>query len=76
MEEAMKMLVVIPKVPVKFTPSIYKIFESEQIAYDGRRAGFRVKKEYANKSERTGIIITSRRFVKNEFGIKISRIII
>lgn len=47
----MKTLAVNPNIFAEFTPSIGKIFELEQIAYDiyneyRRRAGFGVRKEY------------------------------
>lgn len=66
-------LVVISNVPIEFTPSIGKEFDSEEICifYNeyGRRVRFGIRKKYANKLKKTGII-TYRRFVNEKEGIQ------
>lgn len=60
---------------VEWEPRIGMIFNSESEAYDfydnyGVRMGFKVRREYANKSKKDKTTITSRRFVCNKQGCR------
>lgn len=67
-------LIVIPQVSDDYTPSKGKEFASDSEAYAfyndyARRAGFGIRKEYANKCRKTKIL-TSRRYVCNREEIR------